>query len=340
MAEIDNKLVTLEELKLVHDAKLDKTDVIDDLTTSNSSKALSAKQGKTLQDGKVAKSGDTMTGDLTVPHLNVQSGSRYTTIYMRDSNGVPRGLIWSDGESGRIFFRSINPNVASGNVGSIYTEYYLYQSSLTSGSESHKIYSERDTIPVNHGGTGATSVVDALENIGISMSFNGPDWTLATMYPHMIKVPVPGTAFLWLSPTASGLLSGNAISSYCTCIASRTGASSWRFMVFNGSGDVFVWDMSNWTSASATPTIGTVNRIAIQLTKTIPDATTDSNGNLPLGLSASDYHVLSVKTPSRIATPWVSTSGNSNNWYAHVDAVNGNTSANVQVSVTVIYTKV
>lgn len=123
--------------------------------------------------GAVAKTGDTMTGDLTLPHLNVQSGGRYTNIHMRDSNGVPRGLIWSDGQSGRIFFRSIHPDVPSGQVGSIYTEYYLYQSSITSGDPaSYKIYSERDTIPVNHGGTGATTAIGAKAALGLGTTTN------------------------------------------------------------------------------------------------------------------------------------------------------------------------
>lgn len=211
--------------------------------------------------GAVAKSGDTMTGDLTLPHLNVQSGSRYTNIHFRDSNGVPRGLIWSDGESGRIFFRSINPSVANANVGSIYTEYYLYQSSLTSGSVSYKIYTERDIIPVDHGGTGATGVAAASENLGLAMAFNGTDWTLATLYPKMAKVPLPNSAMIWVSPTVSKLLSNNKVNAYCTIVASNTGSGSWRFLAFSNDGNIYNWGLSGWTSASATPTIGTVYKL-------------------------------------------------------------------------------
>lgn len=496
--------------------------------------------------GAVAKSGDTMTGDLALPHLNMQSGSRYTNIHLRDSNSVPRGQIWSDGESGRIFFRSINPNVASGDVGSYYTEYYLYQSSLTDSSVSYKIYSERDTIPVNHGGTGATtpaaartnleitpanigalpisggtmtgsinfsdssshnvggvsyvhdtngtdrtyliartldgssniqlgvkrngdnslsyhftdpaqfrqdagitpanigavaktgdtmsgnlttsgdvlaefvslrattnpalfykksdkttnfasiygitssqrllfrewtpntnyyedyylpaptsssndtygilttkiavnvaqggtgatSAYDAAENLGLSMAFNGSDWTLATMYPKMSKVPVPGSVFLWLSPTSVGLLSGNAISGYCSCVASTTGSGKWRFMSFStsDSGDayVYIWNISGWTSTSATPTIGAIRRVAVPQTKNVT-ATTDTNGNISLGLAAASYHVLSAKSSSRIVTPWVSGDGD---WHARVTGVGGGAVADTSVTVTAIYTSV
>ena len=200
-----------------------------------------------LMSGAVAKSGDTMTGNLTVPHLNVQSGGQYTNIHLRDSNGVPRGMIWSNGNSGQIFFRSINPAVADADVGSIYTEYYLPASSRTSGSESHRIYSDLDTIPVG--------------NLGVSIAFNSSSVTLAAMYPVMANVPVTGTALLWLNDTAASLLSGGKITSYCTAIASRTDSGSWRIMVFTVSGNVYTWSVNNWTSASATPTINTVYKL-------------------------------------------------------------------------------
>ena len=212
-------------------------------------------------EGSLQKSGGTMNGNLTTPHINVQSGGRYTNIYMLDSDGVPRGLIWSDGESGRIFFRSINPDVAAADVSSYFTEYYLYQSSLTSGNVSYRIYSERDTIPVDHGGTGATGGMDAAENIGVALSFNDSGVTLAAMYPRMTNVPIAGTAMLWLHSAAASLLSGGKITSYCTCIASRTNSANWRFMAFTGAAEVYTWTISGWSSASATPTIGTVYKL-------------------------------------------------------------------------------
>lgn len=99
------------------------------------------------------------------------------------------------------------------------------------------------------------------ENLNVSLAFNG-DWTLADMYPVMAKVAVPGSAMLWLSPSSSGLLSGNKVRAYCTCIASRTNASSWRFMAFTGASEVYTWTLSGWSGASATPTIGAVYRLA------------------------------------------------------------------------------
>lgn len=115
---------------------------------------------------------------------------------------------------------------------------------------------------IGSGGTGATTAYDGVENLGVSLAFNGT-WTLEDMYPKMRKVPVPGSALLWVSPSAIRLLSGDKITTYCTVVASRENASDWRFMAFHGNDPyVFFWHITGWTSASATPTIGTVYRLA------------------------------------------------------------------------------
>lgn len=121
-----------------------------------------------------------------------------------------------------------------------------------------------DEMPIERGTATYKVTLDNLSKAIVSlldMAFNG-DWTLADMYPIMAKVTVPGSALLWLSPSSSGLLSGDKVQAYCTCIASRTNASSWRFMAFTGASEVYTWTLSGWSSASATPTIGTVYRLA------------------------------------------------------------------------------
>lgn len=98
------------------------------------------------------------------------------------------------------------------------------------------------------------------ENLNVSLAFNGT-WTLEDMYPIMARVAVPGSAMLWLSPDNVGLLSGDKVRAWCTAIASRTNASSWRFMAFTGASEVYTWTLSGWSGASATPTIGTVYKL-------------------------------------------------------------------------------
>lgn len=122
-----------------------------------------------------------------------------------------------------------------------------------------------DEMPIERGQATYKVTLDNLSKAIVSqldMAFNG-DWTLADMYPVMAKVTVPGSALLWLSPSSSGLLSGNKVRAYCTCIASRTNLSNWRFMAYSGSDAyVYVWHIEGWSGASATPTIGMVYRFA------------------------------------------------------------------------------
>ena len=70
--------------------------VVDNLTSTSTTSALSANQGKVLQDGKVDVSGETMTGALVA-----QNNTNYTTAQMRnitlstaDASGGGNGDIW------------------------------------------------------------------------------------------------------------------------------------------------------------------------------------------------------------------------------------------------------
>ena len=72
------------------------TTVVDNLTSTSTTSALSANQGKVLQDGKVDVSGETMTGALVA-----QNNTNYTTAQMRnitlstgDASGGGNGDIW------------------------------------------------------------------------------------------------------------------------------------------------------------------------------------------------------------------------------------------------------
>ena len=74
----------------------DAVTVVDNLTSTSTTSALSANQGKVLQDGKVDVSGETMTGALVA-----QNNTNYTTAQMRniilstgDASGGGNGDIW------------------------------------------------------------------------------------------------------------------------------------------------------------------------------------------------------------------------------------------------------
>lgn len=72
----NTKVLSAKQGKLLNDTKLNKTDVIGNLTNTDDTKALAASQGKILNDNKVAKSeivDDTSTDDATKP-LSARQG--------------------------------------------------------------------------------------------------------------------------------------------------------------------------------------------------------------------------------------------------------------------------
>jgi hypothetical protein len=75
------KVVMFPTAKTIQDIdslKVNVADIVNNLTSTDTNKPLSANQGKVLQDGKVAKSGDTMTGNLTIDstgHIKIPSGT-------------------------------------------------------------------------------------------------------------------------------------------------------------------------------------------------------------------------------------------------------------------------
>ena len=75
---------TAKTIQDIDTAKLDVADVVNNLTSTDTDKALSANQGKVLQDGKLNLSGGTMTGDLTIPDKIIHSGDTNTYLQFTD----------------------------------------------------------------------------------------------------------------------------------------------------------------------------------------------------------------------------------------------------------------
>jgi hypothetical protein len=103
-----NKPLSANQGKVLQDNKVATASIVNDLTSGGTTVPLSAEQGKVLQDGKVAKAGDTMTGTLTatklIPSGNVTAGNG---MYLPATNTVA----FSTNGNERVRFD------ASGNVG-------------------------------------------------------------------------------------------------------------------------------------------------------------------------------------------------------------------------------
>jgi hypothetical protein len=82
-----DKPLSANQGKVLQDGKepadatiLKEADIVDNLTSTSTTAPLSANQGKVLQDGKLNLSGGTMTGDLTIPDKIIHSGDTNTAI--------------------------------------------------------------------------------------------------------------------------------------------------------------------------------------------------------------------------------------------------------------------
>lgn len=85
----NTKVLSAKQGKLLNDTKLNKTDVIGNLTSTDDTKALAASQGKILNDNKVAKSeivDDTNTDDATKPLSARQGKSLQDEITVLENN--------------------------------------------------------------------------------------------------------------------------------------------------------------------------------------------------------------------------------------------------------------
>jgi hypothetical protein len=87
-----NKPLSANQGKVLQDGKVATASIVNDLTSGGTTVPLSAEQGKVLQDGKVAKAGDTMTGTLTatklIPSGNVTAGNG---MYLPATNQIAIG---------------------------------------------------------------------------------------------------------------------------------------------------------------------------------------------------------------------------------------------------------
>jgi len=99
---------TAKTIQDIDSTKVNVADIVNNLTSTDTNKPLSANQGKVLQDGKVAKAGDTMTGTLTatklIPSGNVTAGNGMylpaTNTVAFSTNGAERVRVNASGNVG------------------------------------------------------------------------------------------------------------------------------------------------------------------------------------------------------------------------------------------------
>lgn len=123
----------------------------------------------------VNRAGDTMTGALNVPMIrvhadNTSAANRANVVFSPHGSIVPAGGIsLSRADTDRIMAVVVtHTDQDAKDNGERFNEWYRFPSPSPNNTESkvYNIHTTKETIAIEHGGTGATTADDAIKNLG------------------------------------------------------------------------------------------------------------------------------------------------------------------------------
>lgn len=181
-----------------------------------------------------------------------------------------------------------------------------------------------DPIPLEHGGTGATSAAGAKVALGLQSAGQGVNILQPTGNGQVLSLlaNVINSNSVLDGHRVTLLIQDNAIRLYDV----TTGENVWQLPVPVGVAQ-------GGTGATAGPAALANLGIA---TKTLAGATS-ANGNIAAGLDPSRYAVICAYSAGRICTPYLAVSGSTRSTYIHLTGFDGTPVANTEVSVAVVY---
>lgn len=158
--ELNNGNTLVVPLDDIIDGLVKTSDIVDNLTTDDATKVLSAKQGKALQDGKLDKDSSitttyrvyAKTHDGNQAMIDVGTGVNYNGLVQRDGSGIIR--IRSGNKASRPTSSLVN-GVQYFNTDTNQMEVYI-------GDANHwlnQVYKHGDTLPTPASGTSHTYMV-------------------------------------------------------------------------------------------------------------------------------------------------------------------------------------
>ncbi len=191
-------------------------------------KLMTAEDVKIVTDTCVKNSGGTITGAVSITDDTASSSKTTGALTVTGGVGVG-GTVYADGFNGPLTGTASQATAdADGNT---ISSTYVKTSSI---------------INMSHGGTG----------IDFGM-LEGSTW--AELYAQLSKIQNNSAVSASFSTAATSLLSGNAISAGVQGMIGRFSTSTFQFMtVGDSSSTIYTWRVTGWTSASATPTVGTI----------------------------------------------------------------------------------
>jgi len=172
--------------------------------------------------GAVAKSGDTMTGNLLIRKY-------YPNLYLYGDAGelVRIANNPTDGRLGLIQY------VPSSNY-QIYENYILPAPNVATSTQ-YAILTSKNAVTISQGGTGATDAAGARTNLGAATHLVIYDTTLAGIYNKLTTLRNEETANCNIGETTAALLTGNGnstgakVTEYVQGIVMRYGTTKYSF---------------------------------------------------------------------------------------------------------------
>lgn len=206
--------------------------------------------------GAVAKSGDTMTGNLYIK-------KNTPAVFFTNSNGSTwAAMIYEvvdSGDNNRLALAIRKEGSAGQEI------YFLPVPDEHSSQTNYGILTTKNAVAVVYGGTGASSADDARYNLNVPYGMYTEDSTWATLWTNCLsKIHIGRHALLLLSNAAASVLSNGKITSLIGAIVFAGGTASsrsFRIMAMSDTGSMqYSWYISNANATSRTT--GTVYKFA------------------------------------------------------------------------------
>ena len=191
--------------------------------------------------GAVAKSGDTMTGELILPRLNVANSDWAQQIpFWNGSKEV--GGIYRQNDNGLFVLYFRHPNAAA-------QEYYCMPLPNASISENkwYDILTSKNPVTIAQGGTGASDIWNALANLGLpffrTYYFNNCSTPLLTLQNNYNSIDNVACLIYCVCNGTYYALVGFKVDNYCAFLEIGYGGSTmYKYRNANGTWTMHTYD--------------------------------------------------------------------------------------------------
>ena len=117
------------------------------------------------------------------------------------------------------------------------------------------------TLPIAQGGTGATTLNETRETLCVPYSAHITSSELSGIYTMLSHIGLWRHGIISLDMSSTGVLTNGKLSIAGRCVVWHGPAGNYSFFCMPSTGEIlYTWRVSNFSSADATPTFGTIYR--------------------------------------------------------------------------------